>query len=178
MSAISKIWGFKKQKLLRELEEAQRRSPVLRVLGTHVYDDELRAMVEFNTTILVKGPDQAICEKGPVLVGIRYHRELLSTPVVPWEIVTVLLPQYPFHPNISPTGSICLGHPPPAMPMMEILHMTWAALTFNVRVMDTVDWHGLNPEAAAYVRANKEKFPLTMRGLFEPVPHKREEKPG
>jgi hypothetical protein len=55
----------------------------------------------------------------------------------------------------------------PAIRLQEIIHMTWAALTFNLRLLDTVEWHGLNAQAAAYVRANRNHFPLTECGLFE-----------
>ena len=48
--------------------------------------------------------------------------------------------------------------------------MTWAALVFNMQVVDTVDWHGMNPAAAAFVRSHREMFPLTDRGLFEAPP--------
>jgi hypothetical protein len=173
----NKIWTMKKQHLLRELDEVQKRSPVLRVMGTHDFGDELRVVALFETPTLTRAPDGVVRTEGPVTVGIRYHQRFLSEAPIPWELVTILMPRFPFHPNINLAGAMCLGHPPAGVSMKEILHMTWAGLVFNMRLMDAVDWHGLNPDAAVYVRANAERFPLTHRGLYEapePKPEKKE----
>src|SRR5262249_47473411 len=110
--------------------------------------------------------------EGPVTVGVRYHQRFLSEAPIPWEMVTILTPRFPFHPNVNPAGAMCLGHPPAGIPLKEVLHMTWAGLVFNMRLMDAVDWHGLNPGGAVDVRANTERFPLTERGVFEAAPPK------
>jgi hypothetical protein len=53
--------------------------------------------------------------------------------------------------------------------MEQILHATWAALVFNMRIVNTIDWQSFNREAAAFIRnAPKGTFPLTRRGLLEP----------
>jgi hypothetical protein len=77
-----------------------------------------------------------------------------------------------YHPNVNANGGLCLGKPPANVPMDLILHMTWAALVLNTRLVTTTDWRVFNPAAAAYVRSHKDKFPLTDRGLLEPLPTK------
>lgn len=167
---VSKIWHSKKQSLIRELDELIQRSAVLSLLGVKDGGAELRAMLQFDTVTLVRPFDGAIRCQGPVVVGLRYHEQFLAQSPIPWELVSVLSPHFVFHPNIDPAGALCVGHPQPAIRFTEIVHMTWAALTFNLRVADTVEWHGLNPAAAAFVRANQHRMPLTECGLYEAQP--------
>jgi hypothetical protein len=166
---ISKMWHIKKRSFIRVLDDFAQRSPVMEVRGVMDGGDELRAIVRFDTVTLVKNPRGDVSSKGPVTVGIRYHERFMAEPPHPAQIVTVFAPLMCFHPNIAFSGAICLGHPPANVSMAEILHMTWAALVFNMRVVNTVDWQGFNPEAAAYVRAHSSRFPLTQRGLLEPL---------
>ena len=81
----------------------------------------------------------------------------MSEAPAPYEIATILSPRFVFHPNVSAAGALCLGHPPPGLPLGEILHMVWAALVFNLRVVNTTEWQGFQPEAAVYVRANRQR---------------------
>jgi hypothetical protein len=111
---------------------------------------------------------------GPVVTGIRYHQSFQSQAPIPWEIVTIIYPMAVYHPNVNFNGGLCLGKPPANVPMDLILHMTWAALVLNTRLVTTTDWRVFNPAAAAYVRSRKDTFPLTERGLLEPVPAKPE----
>lgn len=162
-----RIWNLKRQSLLAELRELENRSAVLHVLEAQALAAEVRMLLLFDTPTLVRPPDGVVRCQGPVVAGCRYHQRFLSEVPLPWEIVTIVSPRFVFHPNINPAGALCLGHPPPAVRLPEIMHMTWAALVFNLRLVDTVEWHGLNPQAAAFVRANQHRFPLDARGLFE-----------
>ncbi|MBI3469183.1 MAG: hypothetical protein HY000_39775 [Planctomycetes bacterium] len=175
-----KSWELKKLSFVKVLEDFALRSPVFEVLGVEDFGDELRTLVRFNTQTLVKERDGEIITRGPVMVGVRYHESCVSTPPLPWEIATVLEPGRVFHPNVNAAGAICLGHPPANMPLGEILHTTWAALVLNMKLVNTIDWQIFNREAAIYVRANCSKFPITPRGLLEPLdsrePSKKEPK--
>jgi hypothetical protein len=157
----------------RDLVDFEAKSPYLRVGSVVDLGGEFRCLIRFDIKTLVAPPGGAVRRAGPVTAGIRYAERHLSEAPVPWELVTLLDPPWVFHPNVNPAGALCLGHPPPGVPLGLILHMTWAALVFNLRVVDTVDWHGMNPVAAAFVRANREMFPLTDRGLFEAPPAER-----
>jgi hypothetical protein len=167
MTAMNRVWELRKGMFRRELTEFADKSPVMRVVSAADFGPEFRALVRFDTETLVSPPGGPVGRAGPVMVGIRYHERHLSEAPIPWELVSLLHPAFVFHPNVNAGGALCLGHPPPGVPLGLILHMTWAALVFNLRVVDTVDWHGLNPRAAAFVRANREMFPLCDRGLFE-----------
>ena len=167
MTPTSRTWELRKAAFRRELADFEAKSPVLRLVSGADMGDEFRCLVRFDTETLVAPPGGAVRRAGPVVAGIRYTERHLSEAPVPWELVTLLHPPWVFHPNVNPAGALCLGHPPPGVPLGLILHMTWAAVVFNLRVVDTIDWHGMNPAAAAYVRAHREAFPLTERGLFE-----------
>jgi hypothetical protein len=132
--------------------------------------EEIRAILQFDTQTLVKRPGKEVRLIGPVVAGLRYHQSFQSQAPIPWEIVTILDPMPVYHPNVNPNGGLCLGKPPANVPMDLILHLTWAALVLNTRLVTTTDWRVFNPAAAAYVRAHADRFPLTERGLLEPRP--------
>lgn len=169
LSANERIWESRKLKLQSVVEDFAARSEVMLVRGVRDWGYELRWAVEFSVKTLVRPPGQAVRLEGPVVTGIRYHRDFLAAAPVPWEIVTVLEPGWIFHPNVHPvSGGLCLGHPMPGISMEQILHTVWAALVFNMRLVNTVDWQGLNSAAAQYVREHgATQFPLTRRGLLE-----------
>lgn len=163
----SRAWELRKTALRREMEELVARSPVLRLVEQADLGDEMRWLLRFDTETLVAPPGKPVRRAGPVTAGVRYAERHLSEAPVPWELVSLLDPLWVFHPNVNPAGALCLGHPPAGVPLAQVVHMTWAALVFNMRVVNTVEWEGMNPAAAAYVRAHRDTFPLTDRGLFE-----------
>src|SRR5439155_6141503 len=136
---------MRKAAFRRELAEFEAKSTVLRVVSAADLGDEFRCLLRFDTETLVAAPGGAVRRAGPVTAGVRYAERFLAEAPVPWELVSLLHPAWVFHPNVNPAGALCLGHPPPGVPLSLILHMTWAALVFNMRVVDTIDWHGMNP---------------------------------
>ena len=142
--------------------------PNLELLELGRLPAEVRAVLLLKTPTLVRLPGQAPVLGGPVVVGFRYHEKWLSQAPVPWEVITILEPFDIFLPSVSPAGGLCLGHPPANFSVESVLHLTWAAVVVNMRITNTVDWQIFRPEAAAYLRSNKEKFPITRRGLMEP----------
>ena len=171
-----RIWKLRKRSLLGELRELERNSAVLHVLETQELAAELRMLVLFDTATLVRPPDGVVRCQGPVAVGCRYHQRFLSEVPMPWEIVSILSPPFVFHPNINSAGALCLGHPPPAVRLQEIMHMTWAALVFNLRDDVNQETSGPKPQAASFVRANQHRFPLNACGLLEASRTEHEEK--
>lgn len=170
MTVNPRIWQAKKKALRAQLEEFQRRSAVLKVLHVEDLGEEVRAVVGFETHTLVMPPGGKVQRMGRVVAGIRYHEDFLTQAPMPAEIVTLLEPLFIWHPNVAPNGALCLGHPPPMISLEQILHMTWAAITFNMRVVNAIEWQGFNPRAAGFVKANPGMFPLDSRGLFEAQP--------
>ncbi len=169
-SSQSRVWQLRKEKIQEILKDFSQRSPVMSLLSLEDAGDEIRGVVQFETETLVKFPGREAALAGPVVAGIRYHALFQSQAPIPWEIVTLLFPMAIYHPNVSASCGLCLGHPTANVPMDLILHMTWAAIVLNTRLVTTTDWNVFNPQAAAYVRAHKDRFPLTDRGLLEPLP--------
>jgi len=169
-SHLSRAWRMRKQKIEDTLELFAKDSPVMTLFERQDLGDEIRALVQFDTKTLVKIPGRDVELIGPVLAGLRYHQSFQSQAPIPWEVVTVLFPMPVYHPNVNQNGGLCLGKPPANVPMDLILHMTWAALVMNTRLVTTTDWRVFNPAAAAYVRSHADQFPLTERGLLEPLP--------
>ncbi len=170
LSPHSKAWSLRKEKILQVLGDFSQKSPAMSLLSFEDTGDEVRGIVQFETETLVKLPGQDVQLAGPVVAGIRYHHLFQSQAPVPWELVTILFPMAVYHPNVNAGGGLCLGHPAANVPMDLILHMTWAALVLNTRLVTTTDWNVFNREAAAFVRQHKGRFPLTERGLLEAVP--------
>jgi hypothetical protein len=164
---MSRIWQMKKQSLEKAVREYAKRSPVMNCLTCMDLGEEWRTVVGFSTKTLVKAPGRELERVGPVVLGIRYTSRFLSEAPHPFELVTVLFPSFVFHPNCLPHGPMCLGHPMPGIGMDQILHQTWAGLTFHMLAVNTELYEAANREAAAYVRDNATSFPITRKGLFE-----------
>lgn len=162
-------WSLRKKKITQVFEEFSATSPVFETLALEDRGDEIRAVAKFHTPTLVKRPGEEVTLEGPCVCGIRYHRKFQSEAPIPWEIVVIFEPMHIFHPNANPIQCLCLGHPMANVNMVTVLHQVWAALTFNMRLVTTEDWNVFNRRAAAYVRSRPQDFPLTMRGLLEPV---------
>jgi hypothetical protein len=103
------------------------------------------------------------------MVGIRYHASYLSEAPDPYGLVSILVPNRIYHPNVEiGTGTLCLGHPQAGISLETILHQTWAGVTLNMQNVNT-RWGAIfNSDAARFVRANAERLPLTAKGIFEP----------
>jgi len=162
-------WDWKKQAILRELQQTAARSRVLTVLNIHDGGNEVQAVVEFCYPTLVKRGDRDVSLAGPVVVGLRYGAHLLSVAPHPLELAAILAPA-PFHPNCSPHGLLCLGHPTSGISLESVLHQVWAAVTFNMKCINVRPGEVMNRDAADFVRLNPERFPLTAEGLFEATP--------
>jgi hypothetical protein len=164
------IWRHKLPRLIAVLQKYERASQVLEVFGIQEFPDELRAVVKLDTPTLVRAPDGRIAMAGPVVVGIRYNEQFLSTAPHPMEIATVLDPPGIYHPNAGRSGGFCLGKPVVGISMESILNQLWAAVTFNMSIVNTISGEVVNREAADFVRANVHRFPLRHEGLLEAKP--------
>jgi hypothetical protein len=169
---MSVKWAWKKQAILRELQQTAARSRILSVLDVYDKPNEVQAVVEFQFATMVKDGNRDVSLAGPVVVGLRYGSHLLSEAPHPLELAAILAPA-PFHPNCSPHGMLCLGHPTPGISLESVLHQVWAAITFNMKCVNVRPGEVMNREAADYVRLHPYRFPLTEDGLFEadPVSH-------
>ncbi len=163
----NRMWEIKKSKIKQTLDQLGRDSPVLTPVMIEDLGDEVRAIALFHTKTLVRGEDGNVVLRGPAEVGVRLHERFLSEAPHPLEIATIFMPRRIFHPNCNAAGALCLGHPAAGLSMDLILHQIWAALTFNMKCVNTSYGEILNRDAAEFVRARAERFPLTFRGLLE-----------
>ena len=166
-SSPSRAWALKRQKVVAEIK-ALCQGPNLQLLELGEMPSEVRAIVMLKTPTLVCQPGRTPIFRGPVIVGFRYHEKWISQAPVPWEVITILEPFDIFLPSVSPAGGLCLGHPPANFSVESVFHLTWAAVVVNMRITNTIDWQIFRPDAAAFLRSHKEKFPITRRGLMEP----------
>jgi hypothetical protein len=167
---MTRRWEARKEGLLRDMLGFAERSPVMSLKDAMNGGDQVSFVVEFATETLVTDPSGNVGLSGPVLMGLRYHSRFLSESPHPAEIACVLAPRRVHAPHAEPiSGAMCLGHPRPGISLELILNQVWAALSFNMNYVNTSHGDVLNPVAAAYVRANAEKFPLHHSGLFEPL---------
>jgi hypothetical protein len=164
----TRAWRSKKQSILRDLEIESSRSPIFKVLDAVDLGPEIRALSVFLIPTLVAPRRGEVRTQGPVVVNLRYHQRWQDVPPLPWEPVTVLFPEDFFHPNAHLGGGLCLGSPPAGIPMEAIIHLTFAALTFQSA--NPIEWQGLNPAAAGFVRRQADAFPLVPSGLYEAPP--------
>lgn len=164
---MSRIWQRKKASLEAAAKDFSKRSPVLELMQCDDLGDEWRSawLVLVATLVRISGGKLGVV--GPVALGIRYHESYLAEAPHPWEIATVIQPRGLYHPNAVASGAICIGRPEVGVSLEYILNQAWAALTFNMKSVNTRRGDILNPDAARFVRANAERFPLTEKGLFE-----------
>ncbi len=163
---MHKIWQVRKQREIDALRSACELSSVLLLVALHETDDEIRAMVHFETRTLVSHSG-GIALAGPVLVGLRYFHEFLCAAPHPLEIATILQPGEVYHPNVAPNGAICLGHVQAGFTWESMLHLLWAGLNLNLSAVNLGHGDVVNREAAAFVRSRVDDFPISNKGLFE-----------
>ena len=160
----SRIWRHKKQAMRDELYAVATRSPVLKVLGVAERPDELRIRLAFLVPTLVRPRDGRLVTAGPVLCHVRYNESFLRTPPVPWELVRIFAPMDFYHAN-QRAGGLCIGRPHAGINIEAILHLTYAAIT--LQSCNTVEWEGLDPEAAGFIRRRAAELPVVSTGLYE-----------
>jgi hypothetical protein len=154
--------------LRSEASDIAERSESAKLMDISAGGEEWRSVWLFHTSTLVQRPDGSIRKDGPVMFGIRYHMSFLSEAPDPLSLVTLFMPSRVFNPNVAiGTGVLCLGHPQAGVSLEWIMHLSWAAITLNMRHVTTRWGEILNADAARFVRANAERLPLTAKGIFE-----------
>lgn len=163
---MSLIWEQRVESCDRAARQLDRDSPNFKLLATNRQPNEWRMV--FSMLVHVMVSDQlGIHRAGPCQLGFRYHRRHLACAPEPTELVTVLFPNNVFHPNIAPSGTMCLGHTRPGFSLEAIVHQVWGGLNMNCQFVNTTHGEVLNGRAAEYVRQNLQHFPFSSRGLYE-----------
>lgn len=174
MGVSERAWRNKRQSLERDLKSIVECSPIIEALHVEEGPSQWRALVCFEVPTLVPPRYGNVQVAGPTVVDIRYLARFVNEPPTPWGLVTVLYPRDFYHPNAVPPslglpGGLCLGKPEAGISLDAIVHLTYGAITLNSA--NLVEWEGLNSEAAKFVRAHADSFPLVETGLKEtPAP--------
>lgn len=120
-----------------------------------------RYVAQFSCTGLCRTPAGEIGRMTRSEVGIFFPDDYLRR-LDPYQILVWLGPRNVFHPNISDRAPlICLGRLGPGTRLTDILFQLFEIITYQR--YSTHD--ALNPDAAAWARANQEKFPVDRRPL-------------
>ncbi len=126
----------------------------------------LRAVLRMDVPVARMPPDadSLVVERG-VTLGVIYPEETLSKPLPGAAFVQILAPSDVWSANVAvgPVQALCLGASlPRAIPVKEIVLMSWGALSMQSTMIDPSDPAGvLNIEAARWWHANRERIPLT-----------------
>jgi hypothetical protein len=120
-----------------------------------------RYVAQFRCTGLCRTPDGEIERMTRSEVGICFPDDYLRR-TDPYQILMWLGPRNAWHPNISDrVPLICLGRLGPGTRLTDILYQLFEIITYQR--YSTHD--ALNASAAAWARANQERFPIDPRPL-------------
>jgi hypothetical protein len=133
--------------------------------------DDLRAFVTMTCPVPCRAPGGPVEIAEAAQIGLAYPRAALYDPAA--VLVQVLSPRYVFLGNVHPeTGVVCLGtRVTAAIPVKQLLLMTFATLTAQTVVLDPADYAGVfHPEAARWWWEHRNDLPLTREPFLAPRP--------
>ncbi|KYK23604.1 hypothetical protein AYK24_07275 [Thermoplasmatales archaeon SG8-52-4] len=101
-----------------------------------------------------------------VILGLTYRKEAVILPQPGYSYVQILSPNNIWHANVGELRDgqpLCLGDKlPAAIPIKEIVLMTYGALSMQTIMINEMDSSGvLNPTAAKWWQHNLDKIPLS-----------------
>lgn len=135
----------------------------------------IRLLADLRVTVpCMPRPEGELFIARRALLGVTYGQEALTTPQSGLSFVEILQPPRVWHANVLPKPGqpLCLGPRLPAgIPLVEVILMTYGALTMQTWMLDPEDSAGLaNPAAARWWLANRERLiplstePFILRG--------------
>ena len=144
-----------------------------RVLGLDMTED-VQMMAHLNVTVGCMAPEHhRLTVFTDALLVVRYPQRVMITDLPGTSFVQVRQPRYVWHANVDhQTGGLCLGLTLPRnIPLVEIIWLSYTALTMQTWMFDESDTAGvLNREAARWWTLNQALFPLTRTALLEDEP--------
>jgi hypothetical protein len=165
-------WVARKSVEAREVLALAQIAPRLRVLGLDA-DAHLLVMLRLEVPVPTRaGPDAPVLVAEEAVIAIQYPERVLYNAVPGHSLVQVRAPLGVFHPNVSSPATaqrVCLGVAfPVSVPVRELIVGTFAALSMQAVMPDPRDPAGImNPAAAEYWLANRERMPLTTVPFLE-----------
>ncbi|MGH7560438.1 MAG: hypothetical protein ACRENB_05400 [Gemmatimonadales bacterium] len=122
-----------------------------------------RYRVRFTCRGLVRAPDGAMRETERFEVGIRFPADYLRR-ADPVQVLTWLGPMNVYHPNISDIAPvICIGPIKAGTPLVTLVERCYQVITYQK--VTTALWNTLNPRAAVWAAAERDRFPVDPRPL-------------
>jgi len=139
--------------------------------------EALRALIFIEAPIpcVPDAQDQLQIAPG-ALLGLMYVEDALVLPQPGYSFVQVVLPNGVWHANVEAVEKghgqpLCLGTKlPSAIPVSEIIIMTYGALIMKAVNIDERDYAGvLNPDAARWWQQNRHLIPLSDEPFVRPI---------
>jgi hypothetical protein len=137
----------------------------------------LRAKVELEVPVpCLPDPAGALEIASRAVLGLIYPPEAVLLPLPGYAFVRILQPRFVWHPNVSPdvNQALCLGtRLPAAIPLREIVLMTFGALSMQTTQLDILDPAGvLSAASAEWWQRNPRLIPLSRESfLRKEAPH-------
>jgi hypothetical protein len=169
----SNVWRSRKAVEVRDalaLEQMADRLAIVSIDGR----ETLRIMARMQVPVPCMPPggtDLFVLDE--VLLGLSYPEAVLWAPQPGYRFVQILRPPGLWHAQVAadPVQPLCLGATLPAgIPVRELFIMTYAALSMQTVMIDTLDSAGvLNAPAAEWWQRNRDRIPLTRSAFLDPV---------
>jgi hypothetical protein len=132
----------------------------------------LRAMLAVQVPVPCRPDENNVLRVSPgAVIGLTYPREVLRECLPGAAFVRVLEPWGVWHANVFPAEQpLCLGLVLPVnIPVVQLVLMTYDALSMKVRQVDEADTAGVfNADAARWWAANLHRAPLAKAWFLEP----------
>lgn len=167
-------WRNRKQAELRELLALAQISGRMEVKEIDIRES-LRAILLLEVPV-PQIPDQSgqLQITNEAIIGLIYREEALERPQPGYSFIQILAPRHIWHANVGPIERgqpLCLGpYLPAAIPVKEIVLMTYGAVSMQTVMIDERDSAGvLNPDASRWWQLNLKKIPLTSEPFIRIV---------
>jgi hypothetical protein len=161
-------WRGWKESQLGDIAECIRETPRLTLLDVSL-DGDFNAILSISTPVPRWPRENCLRVAGSVVVHLNYQSHWLTDPPPPWMPAGLLWPFDIFLPNArpAPRGDLCLGAVAPGTPVLELLLLTYYAVSLQTATLDETEGV-MNPLASEFYRQHPELLPLTRTGLQEP----------
>ncbi len=163
-------WLAVKYALVLELYSVVEHSRVVSNRGITDLGDAMIFMVRFQTRFLTRDQEKRLFLAGPVDVRIKYKIDYLERSPARGELASITSPDRPFHPNFTPSGTLCAWQQVPRPSLKSILVNMWDVVRADWCAINLEDRQVLNPAAAEFYARNRPFFPSDDRPLFEAYP--------